>query len=130
MSTLPIAFDDGTSAQVPTAKVPAALQDGGKVVQGMRFDDGSTAYVPLDNVHAAMQDGGTVIGAPPSRPNISMPLPGALSRGATAFGAAAGDLLQANAAMRGQGSPDAYTSQAAANYYKKTGDWRGATKIA
>src|SRR5579872_3112289 len=122
MSTLPIAFDDGTSAQVPTAKVPAALQDGGKVVQGMRFDDGSTAYVPLDNVHAAMQDGGTVIGAPPSRPNISMPLPGALSRGATAFGAQAGDLLQAGTNFYAGGTPgESFTSPEAQDYYNKTG---------
>src|SRR5579864_2505880 len=69
-NTLPIAFDDGTSANVPMEKVADALKDGGKVVQSMRFDDGSSAWVPLDKVHDALKDGGMVIGAPPRLPDV------------------------------------------------------------
>lgn len=69
-NTLPIAFDDGTSAHVPMEKVADALKDGGKVVQSMRFDDGSSAWVPLDKVHDALKDGGMVIGAPPRLPDV------------------------------------------------------------
>jgi hypothetical protein len=72
VSTLPMVFDDGTSAMVPQEKVQAAMQDGGKVVQPMIFDDGSRAMVPLEKVHGALQDGGQVIGRAPQRPSVNM----------------------------------------------------------
>jgi hypothetical protein len=72
VSTLPMVFDDGTSAMVPQEKIQAAMQDGGKLVQPMMFDDGSRAMVPLEKVHDAMQDGGQVMGQSPQRPSVNM----------------------------------------------------------
>lgn len=67
----------------------------------------------------------------PPNPVLNAPTPSALSRGATAFGAAAGDLFNAGSQMYAGGTPgESFTPQigSPADKLAKSGDWRGAIK--
>src|SRR6185437_5918386 len=67
----------------------------------------------------------------PTNPILDAPTPSALSRGATAFGAAAGDLFKAGSSMYAGGTPgESFTPQigSPADKLAKSGDWRGAVK--
>src|SRR5690348_1261360 len=67
----------------------------------------------------------------PPNPILNAPTPSALSRGATAFGAAAGDLLNSGSSMYAGGTPgESFTPAigSPAEKLAKSGDWKGAVK--
>lgn len=128
---MPMISPDGQLGDVPVNRVHEAVAQGFKIGQDMVAPDGSHGVIPMERVKDAIGKGFQLAGAPAQSPvGRNLPVAGPISRAATAFGAQAGDLLQAGASMKAGGVPgESYTSQKAADYYHRTGDWRGAVKL-
>ncbi len=75
-STVPMLSPDGQVGEVPTDRVPDAVQAGHKIAQYMLSPDGQEGVIPLDQVHAAIAKGFQLKGADPEEPEEpAMPEP-------------------------------------------------------
>lgn len=63
---------DGSSWDIPSAKVGDAVRAGGKIASPVLGPDGSKWLIPLDQVHAAIAKGGQLIGSDPKPPQTQM----------------------------------------------------------
>jgi hypothetical protein len=62
MATTPIIAPDGSSWDIPSAKVPDAVKAGGKVGASVMAPDNSKWLIPLDKVRDAIAQGGQLMG--------------------------------------------------------------------
>lgn len=106
------------------------------MAQGVKLDMGTyqpAATLDMSTYQAAGPENFAQEHNIPAPPPISMPEAGPISRGLTAFGAAAGDLFQAGSSMRGGGVPgEAFTPAVGskAEQLAKSGNWQGAVQEA
>lgn len=70
--TMPMIAPDGTSWDIPKAKLGDAVRAGGKIASPVLGPDGSKWLIPLDQVHAALAKGGQLIGSDPKPPQTEM----------------------------------------------------------